>query len=126
MTRDQLFAKWRARRDEWRRLGVQVEGGAICDELLADVAAVFTAEGDKLLTLTEASRISAYSTDHLGRLIRNGTIANAGPPNAPRIRRADLPRKPKCPIATNGHPTYDPAADARKLVSRRNGGAYAS
>jgi hypothetical protein len=126
MTRDQLFARWRARRDEWRRLGVHVEGAAICDEVLADFQAVFTSEGQELLTLTEASRMSAYSPDHLGRLLRNGTIPNAGRPNAPRIRLADLPRRPKSLGATNGQPAYDPAADARKLVSRRNGGAHAS
>jgi len=126
MTRDQLFARWRARRDEWRRLGAQVKGAAVCDEVLADFQAVLTLEGDELLTLNEASRISGYSPDHLGRLIRTGTIPNAGRPNSPRMRRADLPRKPQSTIATNGHPTYDPAADARKLVSRRNGGAYAS
>lgn len=126
MTREQLFDRWRARRDEWQRLGVRVEGAAICDEVLADFQAVFTSEGDELLTLTEASRISAYSPDHLGRLIRSGTVPNAGRLNAPRIRRADLPRKPQVVIAGNGHPTYDPATDARKLVSRRNGGAHAS
>ncbi len=32
--------------------------------------------------------------DHLGRLVRDGTIPNAGEPYAPRIRRCDLPRKP--------------------------------
>lgn len=105
---------------------MRVEGAAICDEVLADVQAVFTSEGEQLVTLTEASRISAYSPDHLGRLLRSGTIPNAGRPNAPRIRLSDLPRRPKGAIATNGHPAYDPAADARKLVSRRNGGAHAS
>jgi hypothetical protein len=126
MTLEQLFDRWRARREEWRRLGVRVEGAAICDEVLADVEAVFTSEGQQLLTLTEASRISAYSPDHLGRLLRNGTVPNAGRPNAPRIRLADLPRRPKPVVATNGHSAYDPATDARKLVSRRNGGAHAS
>lgn len=87
MTRDQLFARWRARRDEWRRLGVRVEGAAICDEILADFQAVFTSEGEQPLTLTEASRMSAYSPDHLGRLLRNGTIPNAGRPNAPNPHR---------------------------------------
>ena len=48
---------------------------------------------DEVLNLTEAADESGYSTAHLGRLVRVGTIPNAGRPNAPRIRRGDLPRK---------------------------------
>jgi len=51
------------------------------------------ADGDSLLNLTQAAAESGYSADYLGRLVKNGTIPNAGRPNAPRIRRADLPRK---------------------------------
>ncbi len=46
------------------------------------------------LSLEQASAESGYSVDHLGRLVRDGTIPNAGEPYAPRIRRCDLPRKP--------------------------------
>jgi hypothetical protein len=45
------------------------------------------------LTLTEAAKLSGYSADHLGRLVRDGKIRNAGRPGAPRIARGDLPRK---------------------------------
>ena len=45
------------------------------------------------LTLHEAADLSGYSTDHLGRLVREGKIPNAGRPKAPRIARKDLPRK---------------------------------
>lgn len=50
-------------------------------------------EADALLRLDEAAHLSGYSRDHLARLIREGRIPNAGRPRAPRIRRADLPRK---------------------------------
>ena len=46
------------------------------------------------LTLVQAGRESGYSRDHLGRLVRAGRLPNAGSPNAPRIRRCDLPIKP--------------------------------
>ncbi len=46
------------------------------------------------LTLAQAGRESGYSRDHLGRLVRAGRLPNAGSPNAPRIRRCDLPIKP--------------------------------
>ena len=50
-------------------------------------------EGDRPLTLQEASRISGYSADHLGRAVREGKIPNAGRVGAPRIAYRDLPRK---------------------------------
>ncbi len=46
------------------------------------------------LSLEQASAESGYSVDHLGRLVREGIVPNAGEPYAPRIRRCDLPRKP--------------------------------
>ncbi len=50
-------------------------------------------EGDVALTLRQAAEESGYSADHLGRLIRDGKIPNAGRPGAPRIARGDLPIK---------------------------------
>jgi len=46
------------------------------------------------LSLKDAAQESGYSTDHLGRLIRDGSIPNAGRPGAPRLARRDLPLKP--------------------------------
>jgi hypothetical protein len=51
-------------------------------------------DADTLLSIKEAARLSGYSSDHLRRMIREGTIPNAGRKNAPRIRLRDLPRKP--------------------------------
>ena len=45
------------------------------------------------LTLTDAAKESGYSTDHLGRLVRDGKIPNAGRPGAPRVALRHLPRK---------------------------------
>jgi hypothetical protein len=49
--------------------------------------------GDTPLTLAEAAAESGYSIEHLRRLVSEGRIANAGRRYAPRIRRADLPKK---------------------------------
>ena len=46
---------------------------------------------------TPAARESGYSADHLGRLVRDGRIPNAGRPGAPRIARSHLPRKTQAP-----------------------------
>ena len=58
-------------------------------------------EGDKLLTLREASRISGYSVDHLGRAVREGKIPNAGRYRAPKICLRDLPKKDVEPLPTS-------------------------
>ena len=90
---DDLRTKWRARRDEFARFRVTVDGATLCDELLEDLDDAIRANDDELLTLGEAARLSGYSADHLGRLVREGKLANAGRPHAPRIRRATLPQK---------------------------------
>ena len=40
-----------------------------------------------------AARVSGYTADHLGALVKRGKIPNAGRTGAPRIRRQDVPRK---------------------------------
>ena len=49
---------------------------------------------DELLDLKQASELSGYSVDHLGRLVRDGRLPNRGRPGAPRVARGDLPVKP--------------------------------
>jgi hypothetical protein len=70
-----------------------VEGRALLDAVLGDLELLFAQEEEFALTLREAARESGYSVDHLARLVREGTIPNAGRPRAPRISRKDLPRK---------------------------------
>ncbi len=102
-----LLDRWRVRRDEWRRLGVQCDGAKLCDEVLADLHQL-DAAGEEALSLVEAAKECSYSADHLGRLVRNGDIENVGRKNAPRIRRRDLPRKPAA---------FPPTSE-RRIVSR--------
>jgi len=85
--------RWTARRNELAALCASVPGATLCELVLADIATLMTQLGGQRLTLTEAARWSGYSREHLGRLVAKGTIPNAGRPNAPRIRVADLPRK---------------------------------
>jgi hypothetical protein len=56
----------------------------------------------------------------LGRLLRQGLIPNAGRPHAPRIRRADLPRRAPLPGAGNGINLQSPGNLARAVASERN------
>lgn len=119
-----LRERWLSRRDELRRFHALVDGALLCDELLAELNSLADNSANELLSLKRAALESGYSVDHLGRLIREGRLRNAGRPNAPRIRRADLPAKARHAVASRSDPSYDPDADARSLVSRlQHGGA---
>ena len=69
-------------------------------------------DGEQLLTLQEASRISGYSADHLGRAVREGKIPNAGRCGSPRICLRDLPRKTGEQLPTDGQLPHYPNATA--------------
>lgn len=119
MTRAQILERWTARRDEWRRLRAQVDGGAIADEVLADLEAMDA--GDGIVTLREASRRTGYTSDHLSRLIRDGKLLNYGRKHSPRVKVGECPVKvQRAPsLAVRHANAYHPEADARFLVSSR-------
>ena len=69
---------------------------------------------DEELTLADSAIASGYSKRRLSELIADGTIPNVGRKGAPRIRRADLPRKAKAP--SNG---FDAGAEASSILGAR-------
>jgi hypothetical protein len=93
MTPQEFVAKWSAEAEALRRRAALVDGAALLAEVLADFQAVTGDDGDETLNLQQASRESGFSADHLGRLLRDGKLPNAGRANAPRIRRRHLPYK---------------------------------
>jgi acyl-CoA reductase-like NAD-dependent aldehyde dehydrogenase len=114
-----LVDRWRNRAIEYR--GLALESIARAVERSADeLEQALREEAGVTLTLREASEASGYSVDHLGRLVREGRLPNAGRLNAPRIRREDVPRRAGR-IAPPTVAKYDPVADARSLRSRRGG-----
>ena len=124
MTPDDFRAKWRTEAQAMRRRNAIVEGAALCEEMLRDFEAVVAQEADAVLNLQQAAAESGYSADYLGQLIRDGQIPNAGRPNAPKIRRADLPRKASGlrPRASPVHlPTATPRQIARAVVTSDDG-----
>lgn len=118
MKRDEILERWESRQREWDALHVQVDGAAVARQVIEDLEALLSDGADEALTLTQASEISGYSTEHLSRLIRAGTVANAGRKGAPRIKRKDLPMRPTA-IASGNALAYDAVTDARRLRVRR-------
>ncbi|MCH7686094.1 MAG: helix-turn-helix domain-containing protein [Planctomycetes bacterium] len=58
-----------------------------------DLEQALAEDTNATLTLSEAAEMSGLTADHLGRLVRQGKIHNAGRKGAPRIHRASLPGK---------------------------------
>ena len=58
-----------------------------------ELEAALQREQEELLNLTQAAKVSGYSDDHLGRLVKDGIIPNAGRPGAPLIRRGNVPHR---------------------------------
>ena len=89
------MARWEEKRDFLRELGgCSTSAATLIDNMLSEVRSLLDSRQEEALTLTEASALSGYSQDHLGRLIRSGKLRNAGRPGAPRVRRGDLPLRP--------------------------------
>ena len=92
-----LPATWRERAAQIRRYAP--EAAAAFEDAASDLERELREADNDVLTLHEAQRESGYSADHLGRLLKAGAIPNVGRKHAPRIRRADLPRKADAPKA---------------------------
>ena len=91
-----LPATWRRRAKALRRYGVETPATAL-ERCADELDATLVERDETTYSLVEASRESGYSADHLGRLVRDGKIPNAGRPGAPRIARRHLPRKAAAP-----------------------------
>ncbi len=58
MSSEDLVNKWTARRDDWNRFKVQVDGVSVCDERLGDIAPLLTASGNTKVTLRKAAQVT--------------------------------------------------------------------
>lgn len=92
MTRAQLVERWRARLEEWRRLGARVDGVAIATEVLADLEALGRGDAGETVSREEAAAILGVHPDSITRWQRQGKIRNVGTRGQPRFLRDELPR----------------------------------
>lgn len=111
-----LPRRWLQRAKNLRELAA-AEGAAVAFERAAsELEAALRADVTDLLTLAAASQVCGFTADHLGRLVREGTIPNLGRKNAPRVRRSDLPMKTR---ARAPEPTGRSRQEiAREVVAR--------
>ena len=88
----ELATRWRSTADNLRKYGAG-EAAATLVACATELEEACQDAHGQVLTLREAAELSGYSADHLGRLIRDGTLANAGRKGTPRIALKDLPMK---------------------------------
>ena len=113
MTRDDLRAKYRHRQTEFAKVKAQVDGAAICGEILNDLELLWITEEEQVLTLDEAAARSGYSKEHLARMVRQTKIPDLRPPGSKGrilIRASDLPSRPA--------QRHNGTTDERGLASR--------
>ena len=115
-----LPADWRGKANALRRYGSET-AALVLDLCADDLDATLRERDETTLSLVEAARESGYSRDHLGRLVRDGKIPNAGRPNAPRIARRHLPRKApaQAPLAEEPRPRERSNAQVVQSIIQR-------
>jgi hypothetical protein len=115
-----VTAHWRDEAHVLRRRGAEVQAGVL-EQCAEELETALRERALEALTLEEAAGESGYTTDHLGRLVRDGTVPNAGRPNAPRILRRYLPLKPGS-LPTSETSLHVPASSRQVVRAIAQGG----
>ena len=115
-----LPSAFRAKACEWRAFAAESQAATL-DWAAEQVENSLARREDEVLTLSEAAAEMGRSRDHVGRLVRKGTLPNAGRMGAPRVRRGDLEARRIRPVAASEASDYDVNADVRSLLARRGG-----
>lgn len=104
-----IAGTWRERAEQLRAWGAGDPLAKAWELAAMELEQALRLHQGETLSLKEAARESGYSADHLGELVRQEKIPNRGRPNAPRIRRADLPikRRPRRSITDTNEITAD-------------------
>jgi hypothetical protein len=100
-------------------LGALVNGALIVRQIVSSLRHIRETVLAETMSLTEAAERTGYSANHLGRLVRQGKLPNAGRKNAPRVRLRDLTLEVKPKLADKSVRLYDPLSDAQSLRVRR-------
>lgn len=109
----QCLAGIRAKAQEFREAFGDESRARALEWAAAKMEQALRDESDQLLTLAQASEVSGFHPDSLGRMVREGQIPDLRPPSSRGmiyIRRGDHPVKPG--------KAHTPSADVRELASR--------
>jgi hypothetical protein len=112
----QFVSKLQTRAELLRRHGAW-EAATTCDEIRGELEREFRAWWLAELSVREAAIESGYSTERLRELVHEGRVADQRPPGSGgeiRVRRADLPRRPRPSAPADA---VDQLAD--QILSRR-------
>lgn len=88
-----LIEKWRGEATTLRTRYLDERLAAVLSRLADELNDALEQDESEPLTLEQAAHESGYSAEHLGRMVRDHKVPNAGRHHAPRIRRRDLPLK---------------------------------
>lgn len=105
-----LVTRWQQEAVILRARGAEREACAL-ETVARELEDALAAEAAEVLTLAEAAEECGLTYSALEKQVRHGRLANAGTKGAPRVRRADLPRKARGPAG--------PDLASRVLASRR-------
>ena len=89
-----LLERWEQDRSVLIAYGDE-RAATLLTQAATDVREAVLEWNEEVLGIRDAARESGYSPDRLRELVRLGEIPNAGRPNKPRVKRADLPKKGK-------------------------------
>lgn len=121
--------------EEWRKEAARFERRGFREpaELLRSCAeeleSAWREHLEEPLSPAQGAKESGYTSDHIRRLLRDGTLPNAGGKNSPRVRRRYLPRKPgHTPLSDENSPANadkpdvpSPTQMARSVVESERG-----
>jgi len=117
----ELVQDWKARARKLREWAAAEEAAKAWEAAATELESALAAHGQRRLSLQEAAEASGYSADHLGRLLREGRVPNAGRTHAPRIQASDLPLKPgvrRAGTDAGGAPRIPREQLVRRVVQR--------
>lgn len=112
-----LAERWREEAGTLRRYGDE-RGAHVCELHAREIEEAVRAAESEILTLEQAEQESGYSREHLRHLVAGGKVPNAGKRGSPRIRRGDLPRRPKKERQQQAGGVYQAWDDALNIVQR--------
>lgn len=101
-----LVANWRDRAESGEAERAMVDRASVYRRVADELERAREKRAQPLLSVEQAAAESGYSETHIRRLLRNATLPNAGQKHTPRVRRADLPRKPGSgarPVSAKGN-----------------------